>query len=977
MIVGADGDGIRNRYVDLAGPDVSSAVSVAPPPGREVEIAQLAARLETVDAGEGGVALLTGEGGAGKTTLSAWVAEEARARGMVVLEAPCFELSVESPYACLIPAFGPVLRGERDLDPAPLVQGLHSLDLLFDGIDTGGDGVRPIGDELARSRLHGALATLVSRMTSHGPVVLAVDDLHWADPVSLEVLHAIVGDLPHLPLLLVATLRPFEAAERPETRGMVRALRRAEWTTTVDVEGLDVEGTRLLVQRRLGSVFPTRVVDLVHRRSGGTPLVAEELLEVMIETGALRSVGRRWVLEATADVPVPAVAVDLIGDRLERLGSAAIDLVATIAVAGRPVGVEVLAATVGRDSSVLDRELEELRRAGVVDRADSSNGTEWVVHHPIIGETAIGLLADGRLPAIHAALVDQHGFGSVERRAHHLVGAGRDSLTDERVPDLVEAGRSALERGAPEEACRVLGFALDAIDDALVGDDHLLDVLWSLGVAWTRRGELRVAGQHLDRARRLAEASGCLESEAGILVDLQQSVWDPRLRDVGFHRHADTLLPRLEAAESWRAAHRLIRTQINSRLRAGDQSRLPEAIAALEAVGRHLDDEGIDLWTRYVRLLVPRAAFEDGRGQLEELEAMLPSVAESPELHRRVLHERLDLLLLLGDNREIRRGIADERALAERFGEVPTWRVGLAMWDVALGEGDLDHTAEIEELARLVGIDRPLGYMGVADAVTGLLTAGAPGPLRREDVPRPHPDVILEQVLLHADQWRDPRDPGTARRVLEHWSERRFVAGTPLVGPVSAALGHLALGDRAGFDSVIGLLERFDGGTGRTTAWARVLVGEASTGKARADAYREAASCFERLGRPFDAAVCNVTAAENGGDVDDAALVAAQMLFDAAPAPWMGARAAAVVGSGVTEVAPRPRPVDALGLTSREREVAEVVAEGLSNREVANRLFISVRTVTSHLDHIYTKLAISSRRELAEIVRAQESGADT
>ena len=217
---------------------------------------------------------LIGMQGVGKTTLSAWASEEARSRGMTVLEAPCFELSIDTPYGCLVPAFGPVLRGESDLDPVDLVAGLHSLGLLFDGIDTGGSPVGVGADDLVRSRLHGALTTLVSRLTTLAPVVLAVDDLHWADAASIEVLQALVGDLPHVPLLIVATLRPFESAERVETRRLLRSLRAAPFTTSVDVGGLDQ------LARRLGSIFPNRLVGLVHRRSGGTPLVAEERLEV-------------------------------------------------------------------------------------------------------------------------------------------------------------------------------------------------------------------------------------------------------------------------------------------------------------------------------------------------------------------------------------------------------------------------------------------------------------------------------------------------------------------------------------------------------------------------------------------------------------------------------------------------------------------------------------------------------------------------
>lgn len=973
MIVGGDGDGIRNRYVDLPGD-----LSVAPPPGRVDEIVRLSATLDDLVAGRGGVVLLAGDGGVGKTTLSAWASEEARSRGMTVLEAPCFELSIDTPYGCLVPAFGPVLRGESDLDPVDLVAGLHSLGLLFDGIDTGGSPVGVGADDLVRSRLHGALTTLVSRLTTLAPVVLAVDDLHWADAASIEVLQALVGDLPHVPLLIVATLRPFESAERVETRRLLRSLRAAPFTTSVDVGGLDEGATRQLVERRLGSIFPNRLVGLVHRRSGGTPLVAEELLEVMIETGALRPVGRRWELEAGDDLPVPAVADELIGDRLDRLGPDAVELVAAVSVAGRPEAPNLLADVLGKDRRAIPDQLEDLRRAGVVDRTDDRHGVAWVVHHPIIGEVAVRMLGPGRVATMHAAFVAHLPSEAVDRRAHHLVGAGLEALTDARVGDLVAAGQSALARAAPDESCRLLGFALDAIDDGVVGGDRLIDVLRTLGVAWSRRGEYGVAAQHLDRARQVAHDHGDVEVEAAILVEMQQATWGIGRDGEQFVAQAEKVLPRLEAEEAWGAAHRLARTQLTSRMRAGDHRSLPADVERLAALDAHLeDDDEAQLWSRYLRSLERLWRFEDGTELLGEMNELLGLAEPYPELERRVLHERLDLLLLLGSRDEILAATADERAWAERHGDVLTWRVGLATWDVAMGDGDLDRTAEVEELLGLIDIDRPLGYLAIAHAVTDLLVGQERVERVDRDIDRPADDPVLEQALLYAQQWRDADDREAADAAIACWETGRLMAGMPIMAPVGAALAHLSIGDPGGFDEVLASMERFDGGGGRTTAWARVLLGEASSGEQRAAAYRDAAERFGRLGRPFDAAVCNVAAAEAGAPVGVEELTSARELFDAGPTPWMSERVVALLGDGGSSSAGRARPLDDLGLTAREREVAEVVAEGLSNREVANRLFISVRTVTSHLDHIYTKLGIGSRRELTRMLAGSDESPDT
>lgn len=957
--------------------------SVAPPPGRTTEVDRLADVLDALGENRGGVALVSGEGGVGKTTLSAWAAEEARERGMTLLDAPCFELSTETPYACLVSALGPVLRGERGGDPGSLVAGLHSLRLLFDGVDTG-DGPMPGGDDrLATSRLHGALATLFSRLCADAPVVLAVDDLHWADSVSLEVIQALAADLPDTPLLVLATLRPYETSERPEARRLVRAFRTAGWTTSIEVGGLDLDATRLLVQQRLGSIFPNRLVDLVHQRSGGTPLVAQELLEVMIETGAIRAIGRSWALDPAADVPVPAVADDLIGDRLERLGPEAIDLVAAIAIGGRPVPEDLLASVVGRPTTRVSAELEELRKAGIVDRSAATHAA-WVVHHPIIGEVAVGLLGPERRSEVHRGYVAGLPEGETDRRARHLIGADRHELTQAQVSELVGAARRALGRGAPDDACRLAGFALDVIDDHGGPDDDLLAVLMILGDAWSRRGEFAVACHHLERARTLAREVGTLADEVEVLALFKDAAWNGGRPDDEIESETTALLRRLEAERCWLDAHRLLRAHLMSRYRAGAVV-APEGFGELERYTRALVDEPdaapeavaeVRAWTDHLHVIERLVSLRNGPDLLAEIDATLRNT-DSHDLRRRLLNERLDLMLLLGTREQILAAIADQRSFAEEHGDWLNWRIGLATWDVAMGDGDLDRTAEIEEIMRVVRVERPVGYLVVARAITDLLTGRRPTPIPDFPEGRPVRDPVLEQLLVFAEIWQPGDRSDAAHAAVEQWRSRPLMSGMPLTGPIAAALASLSLGDRAELFEVIDQLERFDSGTGRASAWAQVLRGEASSGADRADAYADAAERFERLGRPFDAAICRLTAAEAGGDVDRDRLADAGRLFRDAPAPWLSSRLDAVT-DGPVDDAPSPnRRVDDLGLTTREREVAEVVAEGLSNRETANRLFISVRTVTSHLDHIYTKLGIRSRAELADLIAGSGPDGET
>ncbi|WP_436794130.1 helix-turn-helix transcriptional regulator [Actinospongicola halichondriae] len=943
---------------------MSADGAITPPPGRSVEAERLVGALDALERGSGGVVVVSGEGGVGKTTLSAWAAEDARRRGALVLDAPCFSLSVDTPYACLVAAFGPVLRGERVADPAALTDGLSSLSLLFDGIA----GQHPPLDDgaLNRTRLHGALATVVSRMTGVAPVVLVVDDLHWADSASIEVLHVLANDLPDVALLIVATLRPFESSERAETRGLLRSFRRSPWGQVVEVGGLHVEATRALLHQRLGTVIPTGLAELVQARSGGTPLVAEELVEVMIETGALRPIGRRWELRTTDEIPVPAVADELIGDRFSRLDAHLIELVAAVAIGGEPVTTTLLAAITGRDLEPLGRDLESLRRAGLVDRAEVGTQTAWVVHHPIMGEVAVASLAGADVERFHRAFADELADAPVSRRGRHVLGAGDQARTAPHLEILVAAGRAALDRGAPAEACRLLGSALDAIDMTGVATEQRVAVLAMLGQAWGRRGEYLVATDHLDRARELARATGDLRAEAALMFDLQQAAWGGNVGRIDFEAECDELFPRLEAAGEWTAAHQLLRSQLMRRLRSGDASTLRSLVGELERVGALAEDDEADLWSRHLRLLPELQELHDGRELLAELDEMRPLV-EHPELVRRNLHERLDLLLLLGTRDEILEAIRDERAHDERWGDRPTWRIALATWDVAAGDGDVARMREIQDMLPDVANERAVGYVAVAETITSLLAdgTGTTPPVVTHDG-----DTVITHLLAMADVWRGA---GDGHEAIDWYRQRHYVAGVPVLGPVSAGLAMVRAGDREAASELIERLYDFGGGSGRTAAWAVVLRAELADGAGRAAGHLDAADRFEVLGRPMDAAMCRVAAAEAGGTLTAAQIETAAARFEAAPSPWMLERLRGAVGADLTPST--PGPAETHGLTAREHEVAVEVAQGLSNREVADRLFISIRTVTSHLDHIYTKLGIGSRAELTAIFRAP--GADT
>ena len=871
-----------------------SDAGVPGPPGRGRELDEIRVAIDELSTGSGGVLLLSGEGGVGKTTVSAWASEAARTAGATVLEAPCFALSADTPYAALVAAFGPLVRADIEREDGSVTRGLSSLGLLFDGFgtesDTAGDGGPSAGADsaLARTRLHGAFATLLSRLTTTDPVVLVVDDLHWADPATIEVLHALTADLPDLPFLLLCTLRPFEANERTETRNLLRAWRPAPWVRTVEIGGLDTPAMAMLVQQRLGGVVPARAVELIQQRSGGTPLVAEELLEAMVDAGVLRPLGRRWELAVDDDVPVPAVADDLIGDRLGRLGSDAVSLVAAVAVAADNVTTSALATVVDRPTRELRAALDELRRTGLLDRTEVHGETAWVVHHPIIGEVATSMVGERAVADLHQRFAHRLQGAGIEIRGRHVLGAGDLAREPEDVGLLLQAGISALDRGAPEQACRLLGAALEAIDERSTAPDLLPDVLAALGRAWTRRGEFGVALHHLARAQDLVGAGDDLCRQADLLVEVHDAAWNRNAEGHDFDHQYAELRSALEAAGEWAAAHRLLSSEFMRRARRGDRLHVEEFLEASARIEREVDDPEVTRWRAHLEVVRDLEAFENGIAVLEGVDRLLDTATRAGdfELQRRALHERLDVLLLVGTRAQLAAAIRDEREFGERWGLWPTWRIGAAVWDLAIGDGDLERAGEIEDLLQIAVNFRPTGYVAVGRAISGVISGRA---IDFPDLASAGEDPVVRRLAAAARFWTGLRDrTELAEEVVQAWDDGRFIAGMPIIVPVTAGLAMVTLGDRLAASQLAAHLRAYDGGAGRTSAWADVIDAEAAADRAiRAERYAAAGSGFEALERPMDAALCWLAAAEAGAAVDPERLADAAVRFESAPAPWL------------------------------------------------------------------------------------------
>jgi hypothetical protein len=251
----------------------------------------LRAALAASAAGHGSLALIGGEAGAGKTTLAEALLAEAVEQGATVLIGRCYDLSETPPYGPWIEALG----------RATAVDGLPPLPLAV--LPPGRDGAALVGAEAIQAGVRDFLAALAARRT----VVLLLEDLHWADPASLDLLRAVARDLAARPLLLLATYRDDEIAPDHRLAALLPALAREARAARLDLRPLDAAAIGALVAARyaITGADHARLTRYLIERSDGNALFLDELLRTRESVGSLRRAGGRWALGDLSMVPVP------------------------------------------------------------------------------------------------------------------------------------------------------------------------------------------------------------------------------------------------------------------------------------------------------------------------------------------------------------------------------------------------------------------------------------------------------------------------------------------------------------------------------------------------------------------------------------------------------------------------------------------------------------------------------------------------
>lgn len=913
------------------------------------------------------VVQLVGDSGIGKTRLLHRFHELATAAGIPLLRGTCTQPGAEQPLELFADAIEGLSASratdalaELDSASAALLAGVFpSLRAYVSGPRDDPCGARP-------PFVRHAVRELFERLAKPAGLVVTLDDLHWADASSSDVLDYLVRHPPHAPILLVAAYRP-----RQLTARLVTAFAQIEKaaTTVITVPPLTRPSAEVMLAPELGRV---RIAD-IYRSSGGNPLY----LRVLAAYAEAESSSDRPALGDELGVPPPVAAsllgefrsLSLDGQRLARAG----------AIVGDPFDPELAAEVAAVDLDKALMAIDELQAADVIRPLRA----RFSYRHPVLCRLVYESTDAGWRMAAHrraaAALARRGADLPDQARQVHRIGRQGDRQGAEL---LARAAEQVLDR-TPDSAARWWERAIDL----LAGSDGdatttRLELSVRLAEALARAGELRRSRDVLHRLLRTSSMPRAMRWDVVMLCSTVQ-------RHLGLYEETRAMLMRELEPDDGRS----VRARIGLMLELAQCGYMfsaqtdPRWSSGALDLARQLDDPML-----LVRALTARAdsLVTEGRIDLaiehaKAAAAMLDSRTDG-ELTEHVLEVSAlgwieDLLDLTADAlRHFSRGarIAREtgqlHALARLLAGIVHARAQLGQLAAQEDVADLDEIVrrlDNDEIRRISLVCQALFAARSGDDAAALSLSeqvielsGADSPMSR------HAQIMAANARGKASPWYVQtilRIGGGPTLGNLYVMSRTWV----YLGLASAELAHHRTAEARDW---MHRAEAVSSGLGQRRMMAMAKLGRAMVTAvdapvSAADLCREAGVDLETAGYPLDAAHAFLSAgiyfAEGDQDQDSALhFDHAWMLFQRCNAPRLQER----VDQIRKRWARSSGPSSVTGLSTRERQIADLVSDGRTNRQIGTSLKLSPRTVETYLERIFAKLGVSSRSEVAATV---------
>lgn len=479
--------------------------------GREAQVRQLQAALDAARQGRGQLVLVHGEVGVGKTRLVQEVIEAAE--DVYLLVGHAYEADGTPPYQPLIESIRGAQSLLESLDPPIPGLWLREVSRLVPELEAqvtepAGPSM-PLYAEEARSRLFEGIARLIGRLAEERPVILALDDLHWADEASLELLGYLTRALAHHRVLIVATYRAEEAS--PTLRRLIRDLRRAGLVTQIAVNRLTVDEVTAMIRNMAGmEEGAERFSQRIYERTAGNPFFVIEVIKSLFEQGLLRQEPGGWATtweDFVSDyrtLPLPLSVREVVEARLERLDEKTRMVLETAAVIRQPFAFSTVQMASGLSEIEALDAFDAMLRAGLIHEVTVDvDGSIYDFTHPLIREVAYHNLSGARRQHLHCrvgqaleTLYLPSPNGVIDRLAYHF---GMGGARDKALKYAIAAGHRARSVYAAEAAIEHYQRALSLKPDPA----QTAEIMAGLGDVYTLQGRHGEAIASYERALEL------------------------------------------------------------------------------------------------------------------------------------------------------------------------------------------------------------------------------------------------------------------------------------------------------------------------------------------------------------------------------------------------------------------------------------------------------------------------------------------
>ncbi|UVI29216.1 LuxR C-terminal-related transcriptional regulator [Paenibacillus spongiae] len=968
----------------------------APMVEREKYVNQILSIIANLTDGIGAIVAIMGEPGIGKTRLSQEIMYRAGEHQCQVLLGRSYSVAKDTAYTPIIEMIQQHFRGADPDKVAAWTKDLPDLGKLFRRLQL--PDPPKVGDPaLEKTRLFESLACLVERMAEGQPLVIIQEDLHFADPATIDFLHYLSRGMNSFPLILAFTIDTLELAVNDHVKGLIQSLRKEDCFQQFHLSRLSEHGVTRLLTDRLGAPLPDGVIPVVMKHSEGVPLFIDELIHSLHETGMLSKRGGVWILSGHSIETIPYRMKELMKDRIQRIQSEDQKVLLYASIAKGTVSHRILHRLTQMDEDDFLTAIHRLKASGLMYEEIEQMEVCYGIYHALMKEVVIEefpIMFRRRAYRSFIEALEESGCEDVEYLAHLYYGAGPDADPERTLDVFLKEADRAFHVYAYASAAKYYksAFRLLHHNKTIVEDNRVPGLLKHLGVVHSMLGErseaLRYcleaisAYEQYDFPLEIARLHGLLSVIFWESGHIEQSVQhlenglaiarsQPDSLEVRYEllHKGLVFLSRLKRPKEYcdvyeeiQAVHKLIGTP-----QAAVQAKVAE----------------IDYWTSCVY----KENYEPEKVQ-RLIEDLVKTGAEDETLFRGCFLSAINFAFC--GQHELSK-MYSQRALeaAKRIRvieyEISSYWIQVQAdllsghWKEALPKVDLSMSK-----ARRIDVGRPLMYAHITKGSVYAWMGQYADAQRCLDEMR----VSIPAVPTKDGHIMDMLAPiemlialGTGRAADYYASMNRtrpYYVALPWLNLALWGEIQLAAGNRTGaLLTAEELLAAKKEGNLFTWALGRRLCSkiEAASGNRKASLLyiSEAANNFKRLNMPLDygRSLLFYAGLLIDSDPNEAKqrLLQCMEIFESLDSEHdLTATQALMKKLGF----PLPKPAAASAnrketeLSKREMEVARLVAEGLSNNEIAEALIISPRTVSTHLEKIYRRLGINSRASLVK-----------